>query len=212
MEVRIVLYDISAPISSDLHVWPGDHAFRREITFDLSAGDPVTASAIRTTVHIGTHADALAHVVPGGAPIDQMPLDAYLGRCQVNRVDVARATAIRLADLTEPICTPRVLLATGTFPDPTRFNEDFAAMSVELADALHAAGARLVGIDTPGVDLFTATELPVHHRLAEHGIASIEGLRLDHVPPGEYELIALPLRLAGCDASPVRAVLRSVPA
>ncbi len=206
-----MLYDISAPISAEVCVWPGDRAFRRETTFDRSAGDPVTASAIHTTVHVGTHADAFSHVAPDGATIDQMPLDAYVGRCQVVRVDVTRATAIRPDDLTETIRTTRVLLATGTFPDPTRFNEDFAALSVELADALHAAGVRLVGIDTPGVDLFTAAGLPVHRRLAEHGIASIEGLRLDHVPPGEYELIALPLRLVGCDASPLRAVLRPVP-
>jgi arylformamidase len=163
-------------------------------------------------VHVGTHADAFAHVVSGGATIDRMPLDAYVGRCQVIRVDVARATAIRPGDLTAPIRTPRVLLATGTFPDPTRFNEDFAALSVELADALHAANVRLVGIDTPSVELFAATELPVHRRLVEHGIGIMEGLRLDHVPAGEYELIALPLRLVGCDASPLRAVLRSIPA
>ena len=75
---------------------------------------------------------------------------------------------------------------------------------------LPVAGVRLVGIDTPGVDLYAAADLPVHRRLAEHGIASIEGLRLDHVLPGEYELIALPLRLVGCDASPLRAVLRPV--
>jgi arylformamidase len=204
-----MLYDISAPISSDLCVWPGDRAFRRENTFDRNAGDPVTASAMHTTLHVGTHADAFAHVVPEGAAIDQMPLDAYVGRCQVIRVDVERGTAIRPGDLSESIRTPRVLLATGTFPDPTRFNEDFAALSIELADALHAAEVRLVGIDTPGVDLFGAAELPVHHRLAKHRIASIEGLRLEHVPPGEYELIALPLRLVGCDASPLRAVLRA---
>jgi arylformamidase len=207
-----MLYDISAPISSDLGVWPGDHAFRREITLDLDAGERATASAIHTTLHVGTHADAFSHVVPDGATIDRMPLDAYVGRCQVIRVDVPRATAIQPGDLTEPIRTPRVLFATGTFPDPTRFNEDFAALSIELADALHAAGVRLVGIDTPSVELFAATELPVHRRLAEHGIANIEGLRLDHVPAGKYELIALPLRLAGCDGSPVRAVLRSLPA
>ena len=207
-----MLYDISIPISRELCVWPGDQAFRREITLDISAGDPVTASAIHTTLHVGTHADAFAHITPDGATIDRMPLDAYVGRCQVIRVDVPRATAIRPGDLTEPIRTPRVLLATGTFPDPTRFNEDFAALSVELVDALRAAGVRLVGIDTPGVDLFAATDLPVHDRLVEHGIANIEGLRLDHVPAGEYELIALPLRLVGCDASPVRAVLRSLSA
>ena len=164
---------------------------------------------MHTTLHVGTHADAFSHVAADGAAIDEMALDAYVGRCRVIRVDVARGTAIRPGDLGEPIRTPRVLLATGTFPDPSRFNEDFAALSIELADALHAAEVRLVGIDTPGVDLFAATELPVHRRLAECGIASIEGLRLEHVPPGKYELIALPLRLVGCDASPLRAVLRA---
>ena len=204
-----MLYDISAAIDSNLCGWPGDEPFRREITSEIVAGCPITASSIHTTVHLGTHADAFSHVARDGATIDQMPLDAYIGRCQVIRVDVARATAIQPNDLSELIHTPRVLFATGTAPDPAHFNEDFAALSFELVDTLHAADVRLIGIDTPGVDLYTAQDLPIHRRLAEYGIANLERLQMDHVPPGEYELIALPLRLVGCDASPVWAILRT---
>lgn len=209
-ETGAMLYDISAPIDSRLPVWPGDLPFRREITQALGAGDPVNGSAIHTTVHIGTHADAFAHTVAGAATIEQMPLETYIGRCQVLHVDVAPKTAIRPADLRAPIRAPRLLLATGTCRDDGRFVEDFAALAPELVDALEAAGVRLVGIDTPSVDLYAAADLPVHHRLAGAGIAGLENLRLERVPPGEYELIALPLRIVGCDASPVRAVLRTM--
>jgi arylformamidase len=109
-----------------------------------------------------------------------------------------------------PIEAPRVLLRTGTFPDPNRFTEDFAALAPELVDDLHARGVRLIGIDTPSVDLFDSTDLPAHRRFLEHDMAILEGLVLDAVPEGHYELIALPLRLVGFDASPVRAILRTL--
>jgi arylformamidase len=105
---------------------------------------------------------------------------------------------------------PRVLLATGTYPDPDRFTQDFAALSPELVDHLHAEGVRLIGIDTPSVDPFASKELPSHRRFLAHDMAILEGLVLDGVSEGMYELIALPLRLTGFDASPVRAVLRSL--
>jgi arylformamidase len=104
----------------------------------------------------------------------------------------------------------RVLIATGTYPDPYAFNEDFAALEPATVDLLNERGARLVGIDTPSVDLFKAEELVAHARFLAHDMAILEGLVLSHVPDGEYELIALPLRLAGFDASPVRAVLRPI--
>jgi arylformamidase len=103
---------------------------------------------------------------------------------------------------------PRVLFATGTFPDPERFHEGFAALSVELVEVLAARGVGLVGLDTPSVDLFASKELPVHARCLDLDLAILEGLVLDGVPEGLYELIALPLKLEGFDASPVRAVLR----
>jgi arylformamidase len=105
----------------------------------------------------------------------------------------------------------RLLIATTTFPDPERFNENFAAPSPELLDELARRGVFLVGVDTPSVDLFASKELPSHGRCLANGTAILEGLVLRDVPEGRYELIALPLKLAGFDASPVRAVLRTLP-
>jgi arylformamidase len=100
-----------------------------------------------------------------------------------------------------------VLLRTGTFPDPDQWNEDFAALSPELVHALAAQGVRLVGIDTPSVDPMTSKALEAHNAVADHDMAVLEGVVLDAVPPGLYTLVALPLRIEGADASPVRAVL-----
>src|SRR5262245_20479900 len=110
--------------------------------------------------------------------------------------------------LPAPVTAERLLLATGTFPDPEQFNEDFAALSPGLVEALHRQGVRLVGVDTPSVDLFSSKELPVHHTFLRHDMAILEGLVLAGVPEGVYELVALPLKLVGFDASPVRAILR----
>jgi arylformamidase len=112
--------------------------------------------------------------------------------------------------LTVAVSKERVLLATGTFPDPNSFRDDFAALTPELIDFLHDSGVRLVGIDTPSVDLFDSKELETHHRFLAHDMAILEGLMLAHVPEGCYELIALPLHLVGFDASPVRAILRTL--
>ena len=108
----------------------------------------------------------------------------------------------------DTVRAPRVLVATGTFDDPEAFTTDFAALSVELIDTLDAQGVRTIGIDTPSVDLFESKDLPAHHAFLRHDMAILEGLVLRDVPEGVYELIALPLRLEGFDASPVRAVLR----
>jgi arylformamidase len=105
---------------------------------------------------------------------------------------------------------PRVLFATGTFPDPENWNRDFAALSVELIDFLHDRGVITVGIDTPSVDLFESKDLPAHKAILRCNMSILEGLVLKDLPQGTYELIALPLPLVGFDASPVRAVLRTV--
>src|SRR5262249_31438761 len=128
--------------------------------------------------------------------------------CQVMRLEVPPATRITPAMLPGPVEAPRLLLATGTFPDPETFSTDFAALSPALVDFLHERGVLLIGIDTPSVDLFDSKDLPAHQASLRHDLAILEGLVLRDVPPGLYELIALPLRLEGFDASPVRAVLR----
>ena len=203
-----MLYDISPPISPQLAVWPGDTPPRREVLLDLARGDSVTLSTLHATVHLGAHADAPSHYGPAAEAIGARPLEAYLGPCEVMRVAVPRGARVTPQLLPGAPCAPRVLLATGTYPDPLRFNEDFAALAPELVDHLHRAGVRLIGIDTPSVDLFESKDLPAHRRFLAQNIAILEGLVLAGVPEGVYELIALPLPLVGFDASPVRAVLR----
>ncbi|HEV8336604.1 MAG TPA: cyclase family protein [Candidatus Polarisedimenticolia bacterium] len=203
-----MIYDISPVVSPRLQVWPGDTPPAREVLLDMNHGDNLTLSTLRATVHLGAHADAPSHYAAQGAAIESRPLDVYLGPCQVVALSVPFATRILPAMLAAPIRVERVLFATGTFPDPERFNDDFAALSPELVDHLHEQGVRLVGIDTPSVDLFHSKDLPSHRACLHHDLAILEGLVLTGVPAGLYELIALPLRLEGFDASPVRAVLR----
>jgi len=205
-----VLYDITPPISEKLAVWPGDTPASCEVLMDLAKGDSVTLSTLRATVHLGAHADGPNHYGKDAPAIDERALDFYLGPCQVIRVEVARAARISPALLKCEITTTRVLFATGTYPDPQNWNTDFAALSVELIDFLHERGVITVGIDTPSVDLFESKDLPAHKAILRCDMAILEGLVLKDVPEGMYELIALPLPLIGFDASPVRAVLRTM--
>jgi arylformamidase len=201
-----MIYDISPPLSPRLAVWPGDVPLSRKA---LAYGERGSASAFRATVHLGAHVDAPSHIGRGQINIDECPLDWYMGPCQVMRVNVTRGECVVPEMLSGPIELPRVLIATGTYPDPEQFSEDFAALSPSLVAFLKQHGVKLIGIDTPSVDVFAAKDLPAHHACLEHGIVILEGLVLRDVPAGNYELIALPLKLVGFDGSPVRAVLRS---
>lgn len=206
-----MLHDITPTINPRLAVWPGDTPPSREVLCEISRGDSVTLSTLRATVHLGAHADGPNHYGLDAPAIDQRSLDFYLGPCQVIDAPVARGVRIAPRDLRAEPSAPRILLKTGTFPDPSRFNEDFAALSVELVDFLASRGVRTVGIDTPSVDLFSSKDLPAHNAILRHDMAILEGLALASVPAGRYELVALPLKLEGFDASPVRAVLRDLP-
>jgi arylformamidase len=205
-----MLYDISPPISPRLAVWPGDTPPSREVLLDMHHGAPITLSTLHATVHLGAHADAPSHYGADAAAIDRRDLGYYMGPCQVMRVDVPPGTRLLPALLPTAVTQPRLLLATDTFPDAEQFNQDFAALSVELVEYLHSHGVRLVGIDTPSVDLFDSKDLPAHRAFLKWDMAILEGIVLRDVPEGIYELIALPLRLVDFDASPVRAVLREI--
>jgi arylformamidase len=200
-----MIYDISPPITPQLAVFPGDTPPSREVLLDMSRGDPLTLSTWTSTVHVGAHADAPSHYGVDGATIEQQPLELYCGPCRVIHVDGKFVTPQMIPD----VDTERLLIATGSYPDPTHWNDDFAALTPELVDHLGASGVRLIGVDTPSVDPADSKDLPAHHRFLANNMAIIEGLVLADVPAGEYELIALPLRLTGFDASPVRAVLRT---
>jgi arylformamidase len=204
------VYDIAPSITEKLAVWPGDTPMSREVLMDMARGDNITLSTLRATMHLGAHADGPNHYGKDAPAIDERGLDYFLGPCQVIRVGVARATRITPAMLPGEVTTSRLLFATGTYPDPQNWNTDFAALSVDLIDFLHDRDVITVGIDTPSVDLFESKDLPVHKAILRHDMSILEGLVLKDVPQGMYELIALPLPLVGFDASPVRAVLRTV--
>lgn len=206
-----MIYDLTPTIDRTLKVFPGDTPPEREVLLDMEAGAHLTLSTLRTTVHVGAHADAPSHYARGAASIEKRPLDLYLGPCQVLRLDARRDTLLQPDDLRgASIAAPRVLLATGTYPDPAVFNEDFAALAPALIDFLHDGGVRLVGVDTPSLDPCQSKDLPAHQACLRHDMAILEGLMLAHVPEGIYELIALPLPIAGSDGSPVRAILRDL--
>ena len=205
-----MIYDLTPAVSTRLQVWPGDTPPSREVLLDMQRGDNLTLSTLRATVHLGAHADAPSHYGAEAPAIDERALDYYLGPCQVLRVDVPRGARITPAMLPAKVAAPRLLLATGTYPDPEHFNTDFAALSPDLVEALHRRGVKLIGIDTPSVDLFDSKDLPTHRAFLHCDMAILEGLVLRDAPEGLYELIALPLKLVGFDASPVRAVLRSL--
>ena len=204
------ILDISPPIRETMAVWPGDTPPHREVLLDLDRGDGVTLSTLRATVHLGAHADAPSHYGHDSPTIDLRDLSLYVGLCQVAHVAVERGGLVCPEHLREPIAAPRLLLRTDTFPDPDRFAEDFAAISTEFVEHCAARGVRLIGIDTPSVDPFSSKDLPAHQAFLRHDMAILEGLVLSGIAEGLYELIALPLRLVGFDASPVRAVLRTL--
>jgi arylformamidase len=201
------IIDISPLVSVRIGVWPGDTPFSREVLMDMQAGDNLTLSTIRSTVHLGAHTDAPNHYQKEGSGIAARDLDYYYGLCQVIRVDLPRGERIMPHHIRDRITTQRVLLYTGSFPDPENFNTDFNALSPEVVDMLYQQSVRLIGIDTPSIDPFDDKVLLSHKAIAERDMAVLEGVVLEDVDPGEYTLVALPLKLEGCDASPVRAAL-----
>jgi len=203
-----MLYDITPPITPDLAVFPGDTPVSREVLLDFARGNHLRLSTLRATVHLGAHVDGPNHYGADGRSIDEQPLDLYLGPCQVIHCAAKPGERLGPGDLGAEVRSERVLLRTGTYLDPNTWTDAFAALAPNLVDALAKKGVRLVGIDTPSVDVATAKELVAHHRFLANDMAILEGIVLDDVPEGMYELIALPLRLVGFDASPVRAVLR----
>jgi arylformamidase len=205
-----MLYDLSPTIRPETPVWPGDTAFQSRLTWSIADGASVNLSAVTTTPHLGSHADAPFHTEARGEGMAGMPLEPYLGLCRVVRVPpqpLIEPRHVEGIDLANP---GRILFKSESVRDRRSFPERFTALSPELAALLGERGAVLVGMDTPSVDPFDSKTLDAHHALFRAGVAILEGLVLDGVPEGIYELIALPLKLAGLDASPVRAVLRTV--
>jgi arylformamidase len=205
------IYDISMPLEPGVVSWPGDAVFQWRWSWQMSAGASVNVGQVSLSVHTGTHADAPFHYSPTGKTMEAIDPAVYVGPACV--LDVRGRDPLRIADLAalERTPAPRVLLHTGSWADRTRFPDRLHAINPEVPSWLASRGVVLLGVDIPSVDAIESKDMPIHHALGAGGIAILENLLLSSVPPGVYELIALPLRLVGADGSPVRAVLRELP-
>lgn len=203
------LWDISPAIGTGFPVFPGDTPFALRWTWSIGADSPVNVSEILMSPHTGSHTDAPLHYEAEGAAIADVPLERYLGACRV--VDARGAHPLvepRHLERALAGAPPRLLIRTAERARVDTWDPGFTAIAPATIDCLHAHGVRLVGVDTPSLDPADSKTLASHQRVRIHGMAILEGIVLDDVPAGDYELIALPLKIRGADASPVRAVLR----
>lgn len=206
-------WDISEPIEESTATFPGDTPFSREWVARMEDGASCNVSTIRMSVHVGTHCDAPLHFDVDGDDVASVGLEPYMGRCRVVEVQGEGAPSqIPASALTDELLdgVERILFRTQAQHDHQRFDASFTAVGPDAATRLAAAGVRLVGIDTPSMDHATCKDLHGHNVLYRAGIAILENIDLSNVPVGEYELIALPLRIRGSDSSPVRAILREL--
>ena len=205
------LWDITPTMSPALPTWPGDTRFTSDTTWSIDANCPVKVSRITLSTHTGAHCDAPSHYDPAGAAIDAVALDVYLGRCRViHCIGANPVLPMHVAPFLQDL-PPRILLRTYQQAPQSVWDPVFASVAVATIELLAQHGVRLIGIDTPSLDPQESKSMDAHHAVQARRMAILEGIVLDDVAPGDYELIALPLKLAGMDASPVRAVLRALP-
>jgi arylformamidase len=206
------LWDISPPVDAASPVFPGDTPYAQTWAATLGPGCPVNVSAVTMSPHVGAHADAPLHYDPHGDTIGALALEPYLGRCRVIHAlrPGALVTWAHLAHAAHDL-PPRVLVRTYERMPAREWDPALSAFDADTVERLADAGVQLVGIDTASIDPADSKSLPSHQVIRRRGLRVLENLVLDAVPEGDYELIALPLKLMTADASPVRAVLRELP-
>ncbi len=207
-----MLYDITRTLSPNTSIWPGDTPLSIKSVLRLREGAPVNLKTLTFSPHIGTHADAFFHFEDDGDYPATMPLDAYIGRARVVAVE-RRSGALTPTDFAHVNLegAERLLIHSHmSDQEDDQWTEDFPYLSVELIEWLASMDFRLIGLDSPSADAFNSTDLPCHHALWRHKIVILETLQLRDVPDGDYELIALPLKLDLVCGSPVRAVLQKL--
>jgi arylformamidase len=210
------IWDISRTLTDDFAEWPGDEPFRFRLNNEIAKGGTVNVGSIRMSVHNGTHADARFHFDTQGDSVEKVPLEVYLGRATV--VDLA-ASFLKSKEkhliITEDLrphaediaATSRLLIRTRRWANSTVFPNQIPVIAADVPVWLQKNGVRLLGIDLPSMDEIDSKSLQNHHALAHAGIAIIESLDLSDVAAGIYNFAALPLKIAGADGAPLRAVL-----
>lgn len=205
------LWDISPPVHAGAPVFPGDTPYQQQWCATLAPGCPVNVSAITMSPHVGAHADAPLHYDAQGAAAGDLPLAPFLGPCRVIHALGCRPLIewAHIAHAVNDTLPQRVLVRTYA-KAPTQWDGQLAAYAPETVERLADRGVLLVGIDTASIDPADSKTLESHQVIRRRNLRVLENLVLDDVPEGDYELIALPLRLTTADASPVRAVLRAL--
>jgi arylformamidase len=214
MQPAPTLWDISPPVEPRAQVFPGDTRYSQVWGAQIGPGCPVNVSAITMSPHVGAHADAPLHYRADGLAVGLLDLQPYVGHCRVLHA-LGCGPLIDVAHLLRPgspPLPPRVLVRTYAQAPLWQFDETLSAFAPATVHWLADQGVQLIGIDTASVDPAASKTLDSHQVLAQRDLRVLENLRLDDVPEGDYELIALPLALTQADASPVRAVLRPWPA
>ena len=203
------LWDISQTLRPALPVWPGDTQFGFERTWRMDEGSPVNVGKMTMSTHSGTHADAPLHYAEDGLDAAGMELDPYIGTCLV--VDARGVKGeVDVADLPHIDSVDRVLFRTwDTFPHEA-WRSDWLPIAAETIEWLALQGVKLIGTDAPSVDPQESKTMAAHKAVLKHDMRILEGLVLDDVPEGRYELIALPLKVGGGDAGLCRAILREL--
>ena len=207
------LWDISPPLHPGAPVFPGDAPFSSVWAARIGPGCPVNVSTLTLSPHTGAHADAPLHYDDAGAPVGLLDLAPYLGPCRVVHAINCGPLVLwqHLAHaLTLPNLPPRLLVRTSLRAAQTLFDPDLSAYAPDTIERLADLGVRLIGIDTASIDPASSKTLQSHQVIRRRDLRVLENLVLDDVPEGDYELIALPLKLIMADASPVRAVLREL--
>jgi arylformamidase len=206
-----VLRDISITVRDGAPVWPGDTPTSCKWVSSIGQGASVNVSAMTTSPHAGTHADAPLHVRDGWPGSHELPLDAFCGPALVMTLSAGDDEEIGEAELVAllpPGQIERLVIRTGKTVATGTFPASWPTLSEGAARALLGRGLRLLCVDAPSVDQRESKTLPVHHMVFSGGAFIVENLDLRRVPDGVYELMALPLKVMGLDAAPVRAVLR----
>jgi arylformamidase len=208
-------WDITRTLSAELPPWPGDVQFSYQANGRLAKGDMVNSGSINMSLHNGTHADAKFHFEEDGWTMEQATLETYFGPAVVadltERFAGGEMPAIEIADLehlsAEFKSAPRLLLKTGVWKDPHVFPKRIPAIAPGVAEWLRDQGVKLLGLDVPSVDEMDSKDLRNHHALGAAEISIVESLELSAVAAGRYQFVALPLKIAGGDGSPVCAIL-----
>lgn len=205
------LWDISPPVQASNPVFPGDTPYIQQWAATLSDTCPVNVSAITMSPHVGAHADAPLHYDPHGAAVGALDLAPFLGRCRVIHA-LAASPLITLMHLQHALADPppRVLVRTYRKFPLAQFDTQLTGFDPDCVQHLADLGVQLIGTDSASIDPADSKTLPSHQMIRQRGLRVLENLLLDDVPEGDYELIALPLKLMTADASPVRAVLREL--